>query len=514
MAQIAILELNHDNGKSNRGVISDFFGEPKVKAKAETKASHKFKAGANAIFAAGKRGFGLRGIRLPQLHSDRRSWTVTAATPITCWDPTPNFNCGCHLLLAYDAAPVDGTISHAEAVTASNDYFDGKITKEEAQFVLDCFNNGGNINAMCPDCYLTCTGATPHYANGCQLLLHYDINNDGEISMAEVQSNAIADYNAGLITFGELYFVLRAWAVGSINALCPGCYTAPCTCTAWVNAECTAVGKRRQTRTCTPAGCTPPDGEGYERIIDDASCVVTSTFSVISLLSGPFTPNTDVIIANNQEKNTGNVYGAINVAVAELNADGSIKDEFCRDSGAVDVNDFTALIANQRTRGCDVYTGSEAETVTINKPAGTYYYGIKTWGASEAEPSYPSPTAALKGGKMPVAFGPSSGSETPPLEDVFACLTPRITDKNPMPRIACLIGGNSEEGATETPIKIECLWPRIACMMSMHEEEGDVRLRGMFKMQSIPKKTRYLNFTPSKQAKFMDALNVNHPPTS
>ena len=41
----------------------------------------------------------------------------------------------------------------------------------------------------------------------------------------------------------------------------------PCTCTDWVNRECTAVGKRRQTRTCTPAGCAIE-----ERIIDDSGC--------------------------------------------------------------------------------------------------------------------------------------------------------------------------------------------------------------------------------------------------
>ena len=56
----------------------------------------------------------------------------------------------------------------------------------------------------------------------------------------------------------------------------------------------------------------------------------------------------------------------------------------------------------------------------------------------------------------------------PPIEDIFACMTPRITGKEPLPRVSCMIGG---EGTTEeTPFRIECIVPRIACMLGLREE--------------------------------------------
>ena len=56
----------------------------------------------------------------------------------------------------------------------------------------------------------------------------------------------------------------------------------------------------------------------------------------------------------------------------------------------------------------------------------------------------------------------------PPLEDIFACMTPRITSKEPLPRVSCMIG---EEGTTEEiPFRIECIVPRIACMLGLREE--------------------------------------------
>ena len=56
----------------------------------------------------------------------------------------------------------------------------------------------------------------------------------------------------------------------------------------------------------------------------------------------------------------------------------------------------------------------------------------------------------------------------PPIEDIFACMTPRITDKEPLPRVSCMIG---EEGTTEeTPFRIECIAPRLACMLGLSEE--------------------------------------------
>ena len=70
---------------------------------------------------------------------------------------------------------------------------------------------------------ITCTGPTPHFGSGCELLLHYDANNDGVIDGAEA-NNAISDQKSGLITEAEMDFVINAWKKGLINTSCPGCY--------------------------------------------------------------------------------------------------------------------------------------------------------------------------------------------------------------------------------------------------------------------------------------------------
>jgi len=122
---------------------------------------------------------------------------------------------------------------------------------------------------------VTCSEATAHYATGCELLLHY-ANGDGDITTTEVMA-ACADYNAGIITLDEVNFISACWALSSpnVNNKCPGCH---CFCTSWVNEACTAVGKRRQTRTCTPAGC-----DTESRIIDDASCATIGDITAMSV---------------------------------------------------------------------------------------------------------------------------------------------------------------------------------------------------------------------------------------
>ena len=74
----------------------------------------------------------------------------------------------------------------------------------------------------------------------------------------------------------------------------------------------------------------------------------------------------------------------------------------------------------------------------------------------------------------------------PPIEDIFACLTPRITGKEPLPRVSCMIGG--EETTAQTPFQIECIAPRLACMMGLRETAGSFRLGGiMKKAKELPK---------------------------
>jgi len=233
----------------------------------------------------------------PEHHSEAKAWTVEAAAPpLTCWDPTPNFVSGCDLLLVYDK-DADGVISYAEAQKAIQDYYDGKITKEEAEFVVSCYNKYGGV----------------------------------------------------------------------INSMCPGCYE---------------VKK------------------------------VTAAFDLFTSYSGPFTVGEKVTIAKYRVKNTGNVRGPINVAIHKLNADGSVKGDIAAwwgiylDPGecytcGYDCDTDTEL-SPCTTGSCATIGAGE---IKITHPtAGTYYYGIKTWGEDEDEPSYPSPTAALAGAEvLPVA---------------------------------------------------------------------------------------------------------------
>jgi len=69
-----------------------------------------------------------------------------------------------------------------------------------------------------------CTESTAHFASGCALLKYFDTDNDGEIDDSEL-SAAASVYSAGSITADEYAFVVAAHVKGSINALCPGCYT-------------------------------------------------------------------------------------------------------------------------------------------------------------------------------------------------------------------------------------------------------------------------------------------------
>ena len=73
---------------------------------------------------------------------------------------------------------------------------------------------------------ITCTDPTPHFASGCELLLHYDANNDGKIDKAE-SKQAYRDYLNYELTDKEFPFVIKAELRKGINTLCPGCYSPP-----------------------------------------------------------------------------------------------------------------------------------------------------------------------------------------------------------------------------------------------------------------------------------------------
>jgi len=74
---------------------------------------------------------------------------------------------------------------------------------------------------------ITCEGSTPHFSNGCELLLAYDIHGTGVIDAGGL-AKAKDDSVAGIITEEELDFIKQASVQPNINALCPRCYSEEC----------------------------------------------------------------------------------------------------------------------------------------------------------------------------------------------------------------------------------------------------------------------------------------------
>ena len=141
-------------------------------------------------------------------------------TAITCDNPTPHQPSGCALLNWSDIND-DGVISTTN--TAAGQLARGEITQEEFDFIEKAVN-AGSINALCPGCYpaITCDSPTDNHASGCALLNWSDINDDGVITTMGTADRQLAD---GLITQREHDFVYKAWEAGSLNALCPGCFS-------------------------------------------------------------------------------------------------------------------------------------------------------------------------------------------------------------------------------------------------------------------------------------------------
>lgn len=152
--------------------------------------------------------------------------SVSQPPAVTCDDPTPHQPSGCALLNWSDTNN-DGVINTTN--TAAGQLARGEITQEEFDFIEKAVN-AGSINAICPGCYgvapppaITCDSPTDNHASGCDLLNWSDRNNDGIIISMGTADKHLAD---GLITQREHDFVYKAWEAGSINALCPGCYSA------------------------------------------------------------------------------------------------------------------------------------------------------------------------------------------------------------------------------------------------------------------------------------------------
>ena len=75
---------------------------------------------------------------------------------------------------------------------------------------------------------ITCDSPTDNFASGCELLLHYDTDNDGLInSKAKELNQCYIDYENEVITEEEFDFVSDAYIgsdEGDINVICPGCW--------------------------------------------------------------------------------------------------------------------------------------------------------------------------------------------------------------------------------------------------------------------------------------------------
>jgi hypothetical protein len=113
----------------------------------------------------------------------------------------------------------------------------------------------------------------------------------------------------------------------------------PCTCTPWVNGACTAVGKRHQTRTCTPAGC-----DIEEQDIDDASCKSVGDITRVTL-DGKLLPENGTLnwLLNDEAavrvycRNTGNVASAFTITVSY---NGSVIGTFTTGSVPADGSEY------------------------------------------------------------------------------------------------------------------------------------------------------------------------------
>lgn len=156
--------------------------------------------------------------------------------------------------------------------------------------------------------------------------------------------------------------------------------------------------------------------KAWEVTVGEAAAAIGADFF---FFQGPYKPDTTVIIAHCFSKcikNVGSIAGKIWVAVAELNSTGGIIDEWCKGSDTVPAGGSTHVKANKKGGICMVTDVLGSSGVSINKPAGTYYYGIRTWVDGQTPPTYPVPDSEIQPvdakawsvvvGEITAAFGP------------------------------------------------------------------------------------------------------------
>lgn len=140
--------------------------------------------------------------------------------------------------------------------------------------------------------------------------------------------------------------------------------------------------------------------ESEEKVLSvEEVTVVTATFETF-VPYNTFDVGAVEKIVEYKIKNTGNApayNGMLSFECAELNSDGTVKKVICRRSTAGIVGPNECLIfkgpvynpCRDETHGAchTLYNGFVLKT--LSEIPGTYYYGVKCWGADESEPAYP-----------------------------------------------------------------------------------------------------------------------------
>ncbi len=181
-------------------------------------------------------------------------------------------------------------------------------------------------------------------------------------------------------------------------------------------------------------------GEGIPKFKSDAKSwgvtvgEVTSIFDFFESYSGPFLPGTQQVLARDRIKNNGLLDGNVYLKFERLNADGTpapppicnlvvdIPAGYCCSAYCTIPN---VPCAFTDPRDC-IAINPENLAITIPETPGTYYYGVKTWGADEAEPSYPAPIALMAAIEVEEESG---------IVKLIKCMFPRLMTKTPTPRI-------------------------------------------------------------------------------
>ena len=115
---------------------------------------------------------------------------------------------------------------------------------------------------------VTCNDPTQNYASGCELLLAYDMDEDGLVGDDEAY-RAYADHEKGVISDAEYQFITdtRQYHQFVINNMCPGCHVEE-----QPNIVATNI-------TVTPSSCEEP-----------CNISISITWKNTGMVAGTFTP--------------------------------------------------------------------------------------------------------------------------------------------------------------------------------------------------------------------------------